>query len=251
MSRKLFVVILVLVAPVTSDLYGQTDQITKEVSGQINAAGQTQENLDVWTQEKEALELRYRAAQLNIFYLKDRVEMAESRAGVLDDQVFELQRRMKESEQLHTVINDTLQSVYSRLENMVASGQPFLLEERTQRLDRLRTTLVREDVNEAEKLRRLLEAVLIEAKYGETVEMTQESITINGELLFVDLLRIGRLSMFWQTPDKSQTGTFDPVESAYVELPAQYARSITQAMEMADNMRPVELISLPLGRIER
>ena len=227
----------------------QTEDITREVDETIATAQQTQQQLDDWSQERDALEARYRAAQVNIFYLKDRLEVADARVQSLDGKVAELARRLTESGRLQAVITDTLRTVFARLEQAVQADQPFLAAERRQRLESLRHLLAQTDVTPAEKLRRLLEALLVEAKYGETVEVTQESIDLDGQPVFVDMLRIGRLSLFWQTPDKERTGTYDPVSQRFVALPDDERRDITQAMEMASNMRPVELLPLPLGRI--
>lgn len=230
----------------------QPEQLKQKVDDTIGIAGQTQEKLDDWAQQKANLEARYRAAQANIFYLEDRIEVEDLRGAALDEQVTELERRLSESTRLQAVINDTLRAVLVRLEKEVAADQPFLAEERQGRLEFLRQQMAQPEIAPAEKLRRLLEALLIEAKYGETIEVTQESIDISGEgESFVDLLRIGRLAMFWQSPDGQRTGTYDPATDTYVELPAKYRRSVKQAMEMASNMRVIELLSLPLGRISQ
>ena len=51
--------------------------------------------------------------------------------------------------------------------------------------------------------------------------------------------------------DGELIGTWDPVTADYVTLPGSYSRTLQKAMEMATRMRPVQLISLPIGRIER
>ena len=251
MTRILLTALVCLCLLSAGSVLAQTEDITEEVDTMIDTADQTQQKLDDWSSERDMLEARYRAAQVNVFYLKDRLEVAEAQARSLDGKVAELERRLAESGRLQASINDTLRTVFQRLEKVVAADQPFLAQERRDRMDNLRTLLAQADVAPAEKLRRLLEALLIEAKYGETVEVTRESIELGGEDVFVDLLRIGRLSLFWQTPDKERTGTYDPVSARYVELPESERREITRAMEMASNMRPVELMPLPLGRINR
>ena len=251
MSRILLSVLVCLCLLPAGDVPAQTEDITEEVDTMIDTADQTQQKLDDWSTERDLLEARYRAAQVNVFYLKDRLEVAEAQAHSLDGKVAELERRLAESGRLQASINDTLRTVFQRLEKVVAADQPFLAQERRDRMDNLRTLLAQVDVAPAEKLRRLLEALLVEAKYGETVEVTRESVELDGEDVFVDLLRIGRLSLFWQTPDRERTGTYDPVSARYVELPESERREITRAMEMASNMRPVELMPLPLGRINR
>lgn len=249
---RLWMLVCLLLALTAASAHGQDNpprELQQKVDGTIGVAAQTQQELDTWAQDKSNLEARYRAAQANIFYLEDRIEVEDLRGAALDQQVTELERRLSESTRLQAVINDTLRAVLLRLEEVVAEDQPFLAEERSHRLESLRRQMAQPEVAPAEKLRRLLEALLVEAKYGETVEVTQEPILIDGEENFVDLLRIGRLSLFWQTPDGKRTGTYDPVAGRYVALPEGDLRSIKQAMEMASNMRVIELLSLPLGRI--
>lgn len=251
MLRIVFPMVLVCAFLCPAIAPGQTEETTQEIEGRMEAAEGTQQNLDEWATERELLEQRYRTAKLNIFYLKDRLAVAEERANLLYTQVDEFERRLAEAGRLQSTINDTMQVLLGRLEKVVGADQPFLRAERQGRLEGLRAVMVDGEVHEAEKLRRLLEALLVEAKYGETVEVTQESIDLNGKEVFVDLMRVGRMSLFFMTPDQTLAGTFDPAEGRFVELSRDYYRRIGKAMEMASNMQPVELISLPLGRIER
>ena len=42
---------------------------------------------------------------------------------------------------------------------------------------------------------------------------------------------------------------WDPATQRWVELPDRYRRAIVRAKEMGTRLRPIELITLPLGRI--
>jgi len=248
MSRRLLAAVLVLAA---APVLAQTaEDLSGTVDETIDTERTTQELKDEWATEKTELENRYRVAKSNVEWLQQRIAVESQRAAGLDDRVAELERRLDESGRLQAVIQDSMVAVLHRLEKVVAADLPFLPEEREQRLQFLRTELAKPEVTSAEKLRRLLEAMLVEAQYGETVEVTQERIAIGGQEKFVDMLRLGRLAMFWRTPDGTQIGTWDPVSRDYVLLPGKYSRTLQKAMEMATRMRPVQLLSLPLGRIE-
>ena len=244
--------IVLIVALAAAGAAAQTaEETSRTVDETIGIAKESQEAKDDWAAEKTNLENRYRVAKANVAWLEERIEVEEQRAKALDDRVAELNRRLEESDRLNAVIQDSLVAVLHRLEGVAAAGMPFLAEERSRRLESLRHELARPEVPSAEKLRRLLEALLVEAQYGESVEVTQEKITIDGTETFVDMLRIGRLAMFWRSPDGERIGTWDPVSAAYVGLPDSYSRTLQKAMEMASRMRPVQLISLPVGRIAR
>jgi hypothetical protein len=229
-------------AQTARDLAGAVDQT-------IATERSMQERKDDWAGERAELGNRYRIAKSNVEWLQQRLTVERERAAALDDRVRELRRRLDESTRLQAVIQDSLVAVLHRLDRVVAADLPFLVEERETRLRHLRGELARPEVDAAEKLRRLLEALLIEAQYGQTVEVTPERITLDGREMFVDVLRLGRLAVFWRTPDGAQVGTWDPVTGAHVALADRYARDLKKAMEMATRMRPVQLLSLPLGRI--
>ena len=227
------------------------EKVTGNVNRTLDVEKKTQDNLDDWSEERQDLDVRYRTAKANIDYLSERVARREERAAALDAKVDELERRMVESRRLNEVIQDTLDAVLGRLEGVVEQDLPFLLEERNARLANLRNVNASTDLDPAEKLRFLLEALLIEAQYGETVEVAPATIEVDGKGVHADILRIGRLAMFWRSPDGSNVGTWDPASQAWIELPGKYNRVIARSMEMASRMRPTELISLPLGRINR
>lgn len=223
--------------------------LEEKVDSTVEVAKQTQDKLDDWSVQKAALETRYRTAQANIPYLQERLARQREVAATLDGQVAELGRRLRESARLQTVIQDTLNVVLGRLEKVVARDLPFLPAERQGRLEALRRLNSQPDTPPAEKLRRLLEALLIEAQYGETVEVAPGTVAVDGREIHADILRIGRLAMYWRSPDGKLVGTWDPGRKAWVTLDDKHNRVISRSMEMASRMRPTEIVSLPLGRI--
>ncbi len=243
--------IAALVLCLTAPAFAQTaEDLSGKVDETIATEATTQGLKNTWATEKSSLEDRYRAAKANVEWLSERIEVEKQRASALDDAVRELERRQTESARLQAVIQDSMVAVLHRLERTVAGDLPFLATERDQRLVALRAELAKPEVESGEKLRRLLEGLLVEAQYGGTVEVTQERIAIEGTEKVVDMLRLGRLAMFWRTPDGAQIGTWDPVTATYVLLPGKHSRTVQKAMEMATRIRPVQLLSLPLGRIQ-
>jgi len=227
------------------------DSLVSTVNETVDTARQIQTSLDDWSQERTNLERRYRAAQANVAYLQELTARENEKAAALDGAVAELERRLIESTRMQAVIQDTLNAVLGRLETVVATDLPFLTAERQDRLANLRLTMAQPDLAPAEKLRHLLEALLIEAQYGNSVEVEPQTIMVAGRETHADILRIGRLALFWRSPDGKRVGNWDPATAAWTELPGRNKRVIAQAMEMAARTRPIDLVSLPLGRISR
>jgi hypothetical protein len=56
--------------------------------------------------------------------------------------------------------------------------------------------------------------------------------------------------LFFQTLDHKSCGFYNVASAAWQPLPTDYNRSIGAAMEIGAKRRPVELLTLPLGKIE-
>ncbi len=210
---------------------------------------ETQQQKDTWSDERAALVARYRTAKSSVAWLSGRKNEEQARATALAARVAELGRRLAEADRLESSMQDTLLVIFNRLDQSVKHSSPFLPEERRLRLESLSGELVRPDVASGEKLRRLLEALQVEAGYAATVEVYQDGITVDGEELHADILRLGRVALFWRTPDGDRVGSYDQAAGRWTELPGRENRNIALAMEMATRMRPVEITDLPLGRI--
>lgn len=225
------------------------ERVKETVTGTVEIRQETQKKEDRWAVEKAQLEARYRSSRAHIESLEKQTALWGRKVDVLQEQVDELHRRIEESERLEANLGEILDAVMSRLEGWVEKDLPFLPEERAQRLSFLRETLAKTDRTGAEKLRHLLEALLVECEYGDTVEVYEQRIRVDGEQVFATVFRLGRLSVFWQTPDGERVGEYDRVTKGWVELPAKYVRSVSAAVEMAEKRRPIELLRLPLGRL--
>jgi hypothetical protein len=250
---RITVLVALLLILVMGQLLAQSSSegVRETVRGTVELDQRTQEERDAWANEQAEFEARYRTAKANIAYLNERIAGEEQAVAGLTESIGELERRMNEAKLLQSSLQDTLNTVMTRLETFVDEDLPFLTEERERRLEVLRRELARPEVAGAEKLRRLLEALQIETEYGKSVEVNQQEILVEGDAIFADVVRVGRVSLFWRTPDGDRAGTFDQGSWEWVELPPSYGRTIGNAIEMASRIRPVQLIELPLGRIQR
>lgn len=137
------------------------------------------------------------------------------------------------------------------LEEFIALDTPFLMEERTARLQRLRDMMERSDVTAAEKFRQVLEAYSIEADYGRTIEAYSGSVPVEGGSREVDFLRIGRVSLTYQSVGGNHTGAWDQEARAWVDLPPEtYKAAVATGLRIADKQVPPDLIVVPVPAAE-
>jgi len=133
------------------------------------------------------------------------------------------------------------------LEVFITLDTPFLMEERQARLGRLREMMERSDVTAAEKFRRVIEAYQIENDYGRTIEAYRGTVDINGNPQEVDFLRVGRISLSYQSVGGTYTGAWDRDAGAFVELPPEkYKTQVATGLKVARKQVAPDLMIVPV-----
>lgn len=134
------------------------------------------------------------------------------------------------------------------LEQFIQLDTPFLLKERTERLERLRGMMERSDVSSAEKFRRVIEAYQIENDYGRTIEAYKGTVPIDGNEQEVDFLRIGRVALAYQSVGGAYTGAWDKETGQWVTLdPAEFKNQIADGLRVARKQVAPDLLVVPVG----
>jgi len=200
------------IADQTDDLLAQYKTVSKVVDGLKIYNGLLQRQIDNQDAEKKAL--------------------AESMDNValIERQILPMMTRMLDA-----------------LEDFIELDTPFLLTERRDRVARLRDMLDRSDVTAAEKFRRVIEAFQIENDYGRTIESYKGTVTIDGNEQEVDFLRIGRVSLSYQSIGGRHTGAWDPESRTFVQLPPEtYQAQVAQGIRVAKKQVAPDLLIVPV-----
>lgn len=139
-------------------------------------------------------------------------------------------------------------SMIDSLEQFVSLDVPFLIEERTKRVAKLRAMMLRSDVGAAEKFRRVFEAYQIENDYGRTIEAYRGSLAMGDGNREVDFLRVGRVALLYQTVGRDVTGAWDKASAKWVELSAaDYKQHVAKGMRIARKQVAPDLLVLPIA----
>lgn len=225
------------------------ERIQKKVTETIEIRQETQKKKDEWAGKKAELAEIYHSLKAEKDYFLKVKTKTEDILTAYSVRLAELERKTKESERIRKELQSFLESVIMQLEGVIKRDLPFLVKERSDRLFSVKEALIQPDKPPAEKYRRVMEALQVETEYGRTVEVYNETIDLNGHKTVVDILRLGRLSLFFQTPDSKVVGQYDRVTDKWVLLMSKYRRDINRAVEMARRERSIELVKLPIGRI--
>ncbi|MCW7753899.1 DUF3450 domain-containing protein [Desulfobotulus sp. H1] len=214
----------------------------------MEAEAGTQKAREAWARERRELLSRMESLEEENRRLgRDRDRLSRSRDH-LERDVAAIERELMEARRLEDELDGRLDEVLLRLEGSMASDLPFLEEERTQRLAMLQDLMVDPDAGPAERLRRIMEALRIEADYGFTVELGRIPLQLGQDEVLAQVLRLGRLGLFYRTGD-GRVGYYDAGEKRWQPLEASWDASFARAFDVATRKRAPELVTLPVGRI--
>ena len=173
-----------------------------------------------------------------------------------------LQRQIDNQEAEKTALNESIKNValierqiiplmtrmLDGLEAFIDLDTPFLLKERTERIERLRGMMERSDVSAAEKFRRVIEAYQIENDYGRTIEAYKATVEIDGVTQEADFLRIGRVSLAYQTIGAGTTGAWDKDAGQFVKLDdAEFKNQVMHGIKVARKQVAPDLLIVPVA----
>ena len=224
-------------------------RVKEPVNESITIRQKTQKKTDEWAEERSKLKGKYEALETDNHRLSAVRDDLKKGLAARRAAVDALEREIAEISRISEELIPFLEQTYDRLAEWVKEDVPFLRHEREKRLKTLRRILDDPLVPTGEKFRKVMEALSIEAEYGNTVEAYREEIALDDRKIQVNIFRLGRISLFFQSLDGEKTGYFDPSEFVWKEFPPRYNRQIDAAMEMATKQRPVDLLTLPLGKL--
>jgi len=250
-SRRLASAFLAVAAlMVTGSVFAQTvDDVLRADQRRLNLAQQSQERINTIVEGTRSLEDQYRAINKEIDGLKvyNRLMNAqvEGQAATLED----ISLSMDRVDVINRQIFPLMERMIDGLEQSVALDVPFLMAERTERIQGLKEIMERSDVTVAEKFRKVMEAYQIENDYGSSSEFYTESLTIDGSTRAFNMLRIGRIGLYFQSDDTKITGRWNN-QTRQFEVDNSARNEVRKGLRMARQLIAPELIVVPVSAPE-
>ena len=215
-----------------------------------NAAIQSQKVINKLSDKTQKMLEQYRSTnhqtETLITYnkhLKDLLHSQETEKVSLEQQLIDIESTQRE-------IVPLILRMLDNLDQFISLDLPFLPEERKQRLTKLKAMMVRADVTHAEKFRRILEAYQIENDYGNTIEAYRADLTLNSASSSVDFLRLGRVALYYQRFDGSETGYWNKEQKQWQTLSEDYRNAIRNGLRIARKETAPDLLTLPIPAAE-
>lgn len=235
------------VMAISGSVFAQTvDDVLAADQRRLNLAQQSQQRVNDIVEGTRSLEDQYRAVNKEIDGLKvyNRLMQAQvaGQSAVLED----IALSMDQVEVINRQIVPLMVRMIDGLEQSIALDVPFLMEERQARVAALKDIMSRADVSEAEKFRKVMEAYQIENEYGTTIEDYTQTLTIDGETRLFNMLRIGRVGLYFQSDDTTITGRWDNNDRAWV-IDDGARNEVRKGLRVARQLIAPELINVPVS----
>ncbi len=222
------------------------DQVLQADARRLNLAQASQERINQVVEISRSLADQYRAVNKEIDGLKVYNRLMTAQTNGQNATLEDISISMDQVDVINRQIFPLMERMIDGLEQSIALDIPFLMEERTRRVESLKETLERSDVSVAEKFRKVMEAYQIEMDYGSSNEYYVQSLEIDGSVREYNMLRIGRIGLYFQSDDTSITGWWNAELGAYERLGNEHRNEVRKGIRVARQLIAPELVLLPV-----
>ncbi len=243
---RVAVVCGVIVTTLSGGAFAQSvDSILNAENRRVNANNAAQVRIDNIVQETRELVNDYRGVTKEIdglrIYNRLMVAQTEKQQTRLD----ELALSMEQANVINRQIFPLMERMIEGIDKFVKLDVPFLMQERTDRINILKDLMDQPNVTVAEKFRKVMEAYQIENDYGRTIESYKGKHPEDDRE--VSYLRIGRVALLYQTADGSDTGRWN---GTGWEDAGDHRNEVKKGLDVATQKIAPELLLLPVATPE-
>jgi hypothetical protein len=175
----------------------------------------------------------------------DRVRIYnENLAALVRDQEREkadIERQLTSFQEVQQEIVPLMFEMIDDLARFIELDMPFQLDERRGRVELLREIMEQSDVTVSERYRQIMNAYQIEADFGRTTEAYEGNL---GDRQ-VDFLRVGRILLAYQTPDRAETGFWNKNTRQW-EVANDFRNDVVEGLRIARQQAAPNLLRLPV-----
>jgi len=233
---------LIMPVQATSEL----DNIISSKQQSQAQAQRTQDHIAEFDEKTSETVVEYRALLRENAVLTTYTTQLEKQVVQQQQLLAGLEKNMANVRETRMELTPLMQEMVQVLTLFVEQDIPFLWQERQLRLAELVRLLDNPNISIADKYRRILEAYQIETEYGDTIETWQAQLPVSDVDKTVQLVRVGRVALYYLTPDHNNAGYWDNSSRTWLALPASWLPKVQQAYAVADNKTVPTLLGLPL-----
>ncbi len=245
--RGAMAIIATLVIATSGSVFAQSvDQVLQADQRRLTLAQQSQERINSIVEGTRSLEDQYRAINKEIDGLRVYNRLMGAQTDGQQAALEDIALSMDQVDVINRQIFPLMTRMIDGLERLIALDVPFLMEERTTRVSGLKDILERSDVTVSEKFRKVMEAYQIENDYGDTSETYTQTLTFGDNTRSYNILRIGRIGLYFQSDDANITGRWDNTAREWVRDDSARAE-IRKGLSIVKQIIAPEIIVIPVS----
>jgi hypothetical protein len=223
------------------------DEALNIVDQQTRAAVQSQETINRLSNSASSLFEEFKTENSNLEALLVLNAGLRRQIAIQEEQIQTIQQSINDVAVVTQEMPLLMQKMLSSVTQFIELDFPFHLNQRRSRLEFAQNAVDSPDVSRAEKFRQILSLYQIENNYGRTYESYPTTLLIDGVERDVDMLRVGRIALVYQTKDRAVTGAWDQNTRQWTVLPAgEYRTAVQKAISVASGLIAPEIFELPI-----
>ena len=221
--------------------------VTERLNTQAKAS---QSKIDALSDQTRLLYNEYKTVLKEIEGLRVYNRQLEKQIASQEREISQLSSSIDEVTFIERQITPLMLRMIDGLERFVELDLPFLMDERRDRVERLREIMDRADVAVSEKFSQVLNAYQIENEYGRTMEAYGATINVDGTDRIVDVLKVGRVALVYQTSNAEETGAWNVATKSWEPLGDEYTTPVRNGIRMARKQLAPNMLILPVTAAE-
>ncbi len=223
----------------------QNDKINQAIEATVQsnrAAVASQGRINGVDDSTRSMLERYRAATWQAQQLNVYAKQLEQLQGAQAAEKASLAQQLVEIERTERELTPLMLRMLDSMDKFVSLDLPFLKQERRERVDNLKRLMADPETPIAERYRRVLEAYQIEIDYGRSMGV-ERAVVEDRE---VDVLRVGRIGLYYLSLDGEDAGRWDAAAKAWQPLDDDYLASLKKGLRIAREISAPDTLVLPM-----
>ncbi len=192
--------------------YDTSVSIEKQINKDTKAA---QKRVDRFADQAVDLNAEYKSTLQLIDSLRIYNNQLELLIKSQEEEMASIKREMATIDATERGAIPLMNEMIASIDNFVQIDIPFKKEKRMERINKLKNYMIRADIPNSEKYRKILEAYQAEIGYGESISTYQDAIMDGSEEVQVEFLQVGRVALVYLTLDGKSAGFWNIEKRRY------------------------------------
>ena len=231
---------------VSGPVAANVDQIVDSGLKRNKDAVASQQRIDETVERTEKIVSQYHVQRKAVEGLRIYNDRLRRTLTAQENAMRQLERSIEDASLIERQIVPLMLRMISGLEKFIAADVPFKVDERTERVERIKSYLTNANISAAERFRQVLNAYSIENGYGNSIDVYTDTLQLDSGNLTVNVLQVGRSGLYYQTLDGTQSGYWDKQSGGWASLDSSHNAGITQSIRIVQGKEIEDLMLLPI-----